>query len=72
LYSHVFRKADGAKLIILWSNASERRINLRVGGSSATEYALNGSSRPYRNFSEGMLKNVRLREKRPRIFQIDP
>lgn len=74
LFHHLFRRPDGRQLLVVWDKRGTPtlEIRLRHGGSSAIEYALDGSASPYEYFDDAALNNVRLSAGEVRIFEIRP
>jgi hypothetical protein len=74
LYEHLFRRRDGAQVLVVWDRlgAPALRVTLPARGTRALEYAPNGSSRAYRAFDGITLRDVELTPGRARIFEILP
>lgn len=74
LFHHLFRRPDGRQLLVVWDKrgAPELSARLRRRGSTAIEYALDGTPSPYAAFDGTTLSEVKLTAGAVRIFEIQP
>lgn len=73
-YEHLFKRPDGAQIVIAYDKKNDVTVDLTVtdAGSSATEYALDGTSSTYGSFDGTTLSGVALANGTPRVFLINP
>jgi hypothetical protein len=74
LFHHLFRRADGRQILVIWDKRGAPRLSIRLfdGGHTAVEHALNGASSRYDAFDGQTLRDVQLRPGEVRIFEIRP
>jgi hypothetical protein len=73
-YEHLFKRPDGAQIIIAYDKSNDVTIDLTItdSGSSVTEYALDGTATTYSGFDGTTLSGVALSDGVPRIFLVNP
>lgn len=73
LHHHLFVRPDKRQLLFIWDRTGSPTV--RIGtrpGTTVTEYALDGTTRPFDSFDSRYLQSVRLAAGVVRIFEIHP
>ena len=74
LYHHLFIRPDGRQVLFLWdkTGAPTLAVRLATPGKAVTEYALDGTGRPFPAFDGTTLTGVKLAPGQARVFEIAP
>jgi hypothetical protein len=71
LYHHLFVRPDGRQVLLVWDKKESPTLRLRTRpGTTATEYALDGTPVPFAPFDGRALSDVKLSAGMVRIFEI--
>jgi hypothetical protein len=74
LYWRLFKRPSGKQVLFVYDKAASPTVNvtLRIPGSTASRYELNGTATPHADFDGRVLRGIQLRRGEVAIFRIDP
>ena len=74
LQTHLFRRPDGRRLLVIWTYGQAASVDVRIpGGFTAARWVtLNGDEKPMEATRNGWLRHVALRRDRPVMVALDP
>lgn len=71
LYRHLFVRPDGRQVLLVWDKKENPTLRIRTRpGTTATEYALDGTPVPFASFDGRVLSDVKLIAGMVRMFEI--
>ena len=71
VHRHLFTRADGRRVLFLWSGAGDQMVDVQLGGQAdAIEYGLDGSVARRVPRADGWLRGLELRAGAVRVFEL--